>query len=120
MTEPAERKVPPGEVAKIATAGATGVFVFGLAAVMGWAERPAGEPAVIPVQPATTLSAPTTVSVAPPGVLAPTTTTSLVPLATTVPASPVSAPVPVPAPPVVAAPEAPPPAPIVVVSEQSQ
>jgi pyruvate dehydrogenase E2 component (dihydrolipoamide acetyltransferase) len=106
MTENAGRKSPPAQIAKIATAGATGMFVFGLAGAMGWADRPSSEP-----------GPPTTAPVAP----APTTT-ALVPLATTIPTVPAPAPIPAP-PPVEAAPPtpAPPPtAPVIVVSEQSQ
>jgi hypothetical protein len=112
MTEPAHRPGPPAQLAKIATAGATGVFVLGLTAVMGWADRPSGEPAVVPV----TLPPSTAV----------VQTTTLLPLATTVPTAPVPAPVPVapapaaPAPPPVAVTAPPPAPPVIVVSEQSQ
>jgi hypothetical protein len=105
---------PPAHLAKVATAGMSGVFVFGLVAVMGWSARPVGEPVVV---------ATTTAS----------TTTTLVPLAKTVPPAPTTpapttpapppvaptTPAPPPAPAVVAA-AAPPPPPVVVVSEQSQ
>ena len=104
MTEAAGRKSPPAQIAKIATAGATGMFVFGLAAVMGWAERPASEPAVVPAPAPTTSPAPATT-----GLVAPApTTTVLVPLATTIPAAPTPAPAPVPPPPVEVAPAGPP------------
>ena len=101
MTDPPGRKAPPAQIAKIATAGATGVFVFGLTAVMGWAQRPLGEPALVPAQPATTLPAPTTVAGPAPVAVAPTTT--LVPLATTIVSAPAPAPVPPPPPAVGAA-----------------
>ncbi len=117
MTEPVRRKDPPAQVAKFATAGVSGVFVFGLTAVMGWSERSIDEPDVVPEQPPSTSAAPAT---APQIIPPPPPTTSLVPLATTIPAAP--APVAVPAPPPVAvapAPAPPPPAPVVV-SEQSQ
>jgi hypothetical protein len=115
MTEPARRSDPPAQRAKIATAGATGMFVLGLTAVMGWADRPSGEPAVGPAAP------PATTATAQPTTLVPSTT--LAPLATTIEGAPVPAPVPAPAPSpvaVTAPPPAPPPAPVIVVSEQSQ
>ena len=59
MTEPVRRKDPPAQVAKIATAGVSGVFVFGLTAVMGWSERSIDEPDVVPEQPPSTSAAPT-------------------------------------------------------------
>jgi hypothetical protein len=97
----ARRGDPPAHLAKVATAGMSGVFVFGLVAVMGCSQRPADEPVVLP---------PTTTA----------TTSTLVPLASTVPpSSAVPAPPPPPAPVVVATTAAPPP-PVVVVSEQSQ
>ena len=82
MTETAGRRTPPAHVAKIASAGATGVFVLGLAAVMGYAEHsvadPAAPPTIAPAPIPTTLPAATTTSLAPP------TTAILVPLATTI------------------------------------
>jgi hypothetical protein len=120
MTEPTRRSDPPAQLAKIATAGATGMFVFGLAAVMGWADRTADEPAIVPAAP------PATTATAQPTTVVPSTT--LLPLATTIPVAPapvpVPAPAPVPAPPPVAVaappPASAPPAPVIVVSEQSQ
>ena len=84
-TEPARRRDPPAQLAKIATAGATGMFVFGLTAVMGWADRPTGEPGGLPAVPVSTVS-PTTIPSTAPATVAPTTT--LVPLATTIAPAP--------------------------------
>jgi hypothetical protein len=110
----ARRGDPPAHVAKVATAGMSGVFVFGLVAVMGWSQRPADVPVLVP--PTQSTAVPTTGVAAPP-TAAPTTST-LVPLATTVPPAPTTAASPPPAPAVVVTPAPPPP--VVVVSEQSQ
>ena len=122
-TEPARRRDPPAQLAKIATAGATGMFVFGLTAVMGWADRPTEEPGGLPAVPVST-APPTTIAFTAPATVAPTTT--LVPLATTIAPAPVPSPVPAPAPPTAPRSWSPlrpphrPRAPVVVVSEQSQ
>ena len=119
MTEAAGRKSPPAQLAKIATAGASGVFVFGVAAVMGWSQRSVGEPDLVPGQsPATTTPSTPTTAAAPQATTQVSTTTSLVPLATTIPAAPAPAAVPPPQPVVAPAP-APPQAPVIV-SEQSE
>ena len=38
-TAPGRRTAPPAQVAKIATAGVSGVVACGLVAVMGWSDR---------------------------------------------------------------------------------
>ena len=95
MTETAGRRTPPAHVAKIASAGATGVFVLGLAAVMGYAEHLGGRPGraaptIAPAPIPTTLPAATTTSLAPTndGDPAPATTIAPVPTPAPVAAAP--------------------------------